>query len=196
MSYFPEGFNCRDDVSGLFHLVQVDTPDGPFRFLLNSEGVFTDTDGNEWLGAALVRDEALGFGLGGTAKASSMHLRMIDDPADPDGLVSQILEIGSDYIKGRSLTRYVQPIGSINEMYAPKYPVQRVSEEVMDYITKEAPDAINRSMTLHLEGAFRVRGGARGLVYNVTDHARQLGTANPSYEFVPTEPREEKIFGT
>lgn len=196
MSFFPEGYDPRDPVGGLLHLVEADTPDGTHRFLLHTEGVFTDTSGNQWVGSEMVRDEALGFGIGGTAKASSMTLGFIEDPADDFDLIGKLRELGADYVKGYALRRYVQPIGAIAELYAPSFAPLQVAEEVMDHLTFNAPDALNRSITLHLEGAFRVRGGAARRVYNTTDHARQLGAPNPSYEFIPTEPREEKVFGS
>lgn len=196
MSFFPEGFDPRDPVAGLLHLVEVDTPDGIERFMLFSSGVFHDVNGNAWVGSELVRDEALGFGLGGTAKASAITMSFFDDPMSDDDLIGELRTLGAAYVKGRDLTLFVQPLNSIEEMYAPVFAPQKVATMVMDHLTFDAPNAVMRSITLHLEGAFKVRGGARGLVYNVTDHARQIGVANPSYEFIPTEPREEQVFGT
>lgn len=194
MSFFPEGFDTRDRLAAMLHLAEMDTPDGPARFLLHSDGVFTDVDGNAWVGAQLVSDESLGFGLGGTAKASSLTLNFIEDPGDPSGLIEEVRALGVDYVKGYELRFYVQPLASVEEFYAPAWSPIRTATMTMTHLTWNAPDALNRSITLHLEGAFKVRGGARRLVYNTNDHARQLGHANPSYEFVPTDPREEVLF--
>ena len=194
MSFFPEGFDPRDPIAGLLHLVEMDTPDGPARFLLHSDGVFTDVNGKAWMGAQLVSDEAVGFGLGGTAKASTLTLNYVEDPADPSDLIAEIRALGVDYVKGYELRFYVQPLASVEEIYAPTWAPQQKAAMIMNHLTWNVPDALNRSITLHLEGAFRVRGGARRLVYNTSDHARQLGTANPSYEFMPTDPRQEEMF--
>lgn len=192
MSYFPEGYDFRAPVQRLMHLVNVNTPDGDFGFIIGADGRFTDVNGKDWWGSQLVQADGLGFGLNGTAKGSSVSLSFFEDPGEPSTLIDDIKTLGAAYVKGRPLTRYVQVFDSVDQMYAPVHAPLQVSRMIMDHVTIEAPNDITRIIRLNLEGEFRVRNGARRLVYNTTDHARQLGAANPSYEFIPTEPRVEK----
>lgn len=192
MSFFPNGYDFRAQSQRLLHLANVNTPDGDYGFILGADGKFTDIDGKTWWGSRLVQADALGFGLNGTAKASSVSLSFFEDPVDPSDLVTQITELGSAYVKGRAFTRYLQVFDSVEQMYAPVHAPSQVTQLTMDHITIEAPDDVVRVIRLHMESPFRVRNGARRLVYNTTDHSRQLGEDNPSYEFIPTEPRQEK----
>lgn len=192
MSFFPAGYDYRAPSQRLLHLADIDTPDGSFGFILGADGKFTDVNGKVWWGSRLIQGDGVGFGLNGTAKASSVTLSFFQDPVDPSTLVEEILVLGSAYVKGRPLRRYLQVFDDLSQMYAPVHPPIQVRQLIMDHISVEAPNDVTRTIRLHLESAFRVRNGAQGFVYNTTDHARQLGTANPSYEYVPTDPRQEK----
>jgi len=86
----------------------------------------------------------------------------------------------------------LQVFDSVEQMYAPVHAPIQLSQMIMDHISIEAPNDITRAIRVHLEGVFKVRNGAANLIYNTTDHARQLGVANPSYEHIPTDPRQEK----
>lgn len=192
MSFFPARFDIHAQSLRLMHLVDIDTPDGAFGFIIGADAKFTDVTGKVWWGSQVISAEGLGFGIGGKAKASSLTLSFFDDPANPSGLVDEITALGADYVKGRPLTRYLQVFDTLEQMYAPVHAPRQVARMTMDHIAIRAPDDVVRTISVHLEGAFRVRNGARRLVYNTADHARQIGSANPSYEFIPTEPRTER----
>lgn len=194
MTFFPAGFDRNGRAVSLFHLVDIDTPDGVFGFLLGANGVFTDVTGKKWYGTTLIAADGLGFGLAGTAKASSFTLSYFQDPTSPDDLITNLRALGSDYIKGRTVRRFIQVFENEAQKYAPVHAPQQFSEMTADHIVIEAPQPLERRITLVVEGLFKVRGGAQWLVYNATDHSRQLGYANPSYELIPTDPREEEAF--
>lgn len=194
MSFWPAGFDYRAAAACKMDLVEMDTPDGTFRFILGADGVFTDVSGNTWVGSTLISSEGLGFGLGGTAKASSMTLRYFADPAMEADLIAEVRALGSDYVRGYALRRYAQPFQSPEEMFAPVYPPRLFATMIMDHLSFHEPDGLTRMITLHMESVFKVRGGATGRVYNTTDHSDQLGASNPSYEYIPTEPRTERPF--
>lgn len=192
MSFFPSGYDYRAPSQRLLHLINVNTPDGDFGFIIGADGKFTDIDGKVWWGSQLIQAEGMGFGLNGTAQSSSVSLSFFEDPVEPSTLITDVLEMGADYVKGRPLTRYLQVFDDAAQMYAPVHAPRQVAQMIMDHVTIEASSDITRVIRINLEGIFRVRNSARRLAYNTTDHARQLGEANPSYEYIPTEPRQEK----
>lgn len=196
MSFWPDGFDPRDPVSVVLQLCNLDTPDGEYGFMLGSDGVFTDVTGKEWVGSTLIGVDSMGFGLDGVSQSATATMAFFEDPQDPSNLVEEIRDLGASYVKGRPATFYVQPLASIEEMYAPRWSPIPVARRIMDHITVNAPDALTRSITLHMENVFKVRGAARRLYYNTEGHQAYLGESNPSLEFVPTEPREERVFGT
>lgn len=192
MSFFPTGFDFRAPQPRLLRLVNLDTPDGDFGFILGQDGKFTDVNGKVWWGSTLIRSDELGFGLGGVALASSLTLSYFEDPAQPTSLVADLQSLGADYVRGRKATFYLQCFDAMQDLYAPKYAPKAFASLIMDHLSFDAPSALVRTITLHLESSFKVRGGTANLVYNTTDHARQTGSVNPSYEYIPTDPRLEK----
>lgn len=194
MSFFPTGFDFRSDTVVAFRLVEVDTPHGVFRFLMGADGCFTDVHGREWWGSQLITAEGAGFGLGGTAKASSLSLGFYVDPADPSDLIAELRALGSDYVKGRPLRKFLQVFDTPDHAFAPVHPPRQYARAIMDHITFGIEQDTRAVITLHLENEFRVRGGARARVLNTSGHSEQVGAPNPSYEFIPTDPRRRRPF--
>lgn len=195
MSFFPDTFDPRDDVAAGLDLVELDTPDGPARFMIGVDGVFTDIDGNKWIGSQLVSVNSLKSAIDGIAPAGSATLSFFQDP-DAANLIQEIRDLGEVYISGRSIRFYVQPITAQGEFYAPTVrPVQWL-ERVMRGITVSATGALDRSISVSFEAWSEYRKGARRIVLNTEGHARLTGQENPSLEFMPTSDfTEEKLFG-
>ena len=196
MTFFPAGFDPRDPVSAVLHLCNLSLPDGEFGFLLGSDGTFTDVNGKAWVGSSLIGVDTVGFGLDGVSQATTATLSFFEDPVQPSGVVEDLRALGAEYVKGRVASFFLQPLASIEQMYAPVWAPVPVGSRVMDYLTFNAPNAMTRSITLHMENAFKVRGGGRRLFYNTEGHEAVLGESNPSLEYVPTEARQEQVFGT
>ncbi len=192
MSFFPDGFDFTSPTALVFELVNINTSEGDFGFLLGSDGVFTDATGKDWIGSTLFSGEAPGVGLGGVAEAASLSISYADDPENPAEVIDKLRDLGSAYVAGRPVTYFLQCFDYEAQLYAPRYAPIQTATQIARHLSFDAPSAFERSVTLHMESEFAVRGQAKRLVYNTASHARQLGAANPSYEFIPTEARTER----
>jgi len=195
MSFFPDGYGWRDSVLAVLDLCEIDTPDGPARFIIGTDGVFTDVNGNKWYGTQLAGASSLGSAIGGEAPEGSLTLSYFQDP-DADDLIAQVRELGLDYIKGRPVTFYLQTINSHSEFSAPTVaPIQWV-QRTMRKLVFTANGAQDRSISVTFEAWSEDRRGARRIVLNSEGHAQLIGEANPSLEFMPTTDFQDvKLFG-
>jgi len=194
MSFFPVGFNPRADVVGALDLVNINTPDGDFGFLLGQDGKFTDVNDTVWWGTVLLTVPTVPFPINGVAPAGELAMTFFQDPDLPD-LVGEIMDLGSDYIRGRAITFYVQVLTAMEQIYAPVVAPIRMAAFEMRSISATMMGPMQRRLTLSYEGVFAGRNEARGLYYSTVDHARLIGSANPSLNRIPTEYRpEEKLF--
>lgn len=188
-------FDARGEVIGVLDLVSIDTPDGVYRFLLGGDGRFRDVEGREWIGCQLFGASDLRASIQGEAPQGSLSMSFIQDPEDGD-LVGEIRALGSDYVRGREVVFWDQPILSHNELYAPSLPPERLMTRRATYVEFDLSGALERRITLHFEGPFTGRNTAPGLQYTVADHARLIGEANSSLRFMPTDHyQEQKLFG-
>ncbi|MGL4309805.1 MAG: hypothetical protein ACRCSU_04905 [Paracoccaceae bacterium] len=200
MSFFPPGFDPRADIVRVLDLVNINTPDGDFGFLLGRDGKFTDVNSKVWWGSSLIDVPDLELSINGAAPAGSLTLSWFEDPTqrhDPDepGLIEQVMALGADYIRGRELSFYVQPMTDDSQLWAPTIAPIPVARMQMQSISFQLMGPSQRSLALTWEGAFRGRNTARGLYYTTTDHARLTGSANPSLTFAPMDGRQpEKLY--
>lgn len=160
MSFFPPDFDPTADVVGLLDLCEIDTPDGPARFIIGSDGVFTDTNGNQWWGSQLIGAQSLASALNGDAPAGSVTLAFFQDP-DAPSLISEVRALGLDYIKDRPITFYVQPLMDMGEMYAPATPPIQWMQRTMKTLTFSFNGAQDRSITVGFEAWAEDRRAAR-----------------------------------
>lgn len=194
MSFFPAGFDASGDSVGLMGLVNINTADGDYGFLPGIDGKFTDLNGKVWWGSVLIGSPAVPMSIDGVAPAGEIGMTFFQDPAMPD-LIAQIRELGSDYVRGRALTFFVQPLGAMAQLYAPVFPPIQMATFEMRSIAVEKVGPMQRRIILKYEGIFAGRNEARGWYYSTADHAKLLGAANPSLSLMPTEYRpEEKLF--
>lgn len=195
MSTFGEGFNPRDEILGLIGLIEVETPEGPARFMAGIDGVFRDSEGREWIGSQLLQASEVEWSRSGEAPEGVITLSFFQDPDAPD-LVGQVRELGAAYLAGRKVRYFVQPIRSMSDFYAPGLPMILIATRIAGSVTYEMNGDIARRMTLSVEGPMAARRAARSRFYTVEDHSRLVGAANPSLQFMPLEPREEEaLFG-
>ncbi len=195
MTFFPADFDPIADVVGLIELCEIDTPDGPARFIVGTDGVFTDLDGNQWWGSQLIGVGSMASALNGSAPAGSATLSFFQDP-DAEDLISQVRELGVEYIEGRPIRFYIQPLRNVGEMNAPASPPVQWVQRTMRTLTFTANGAQDRSIGVGFEAWSENRRAARRIIMNTEGHAQLLGRENPSYEFAPTSDfEEEKMFG-
>lgn len=195
MSLFPDSFNPRDDVLALLDLCELDTPDGPARFMIGADGRFQDVNGNVWWGSQLISVEGLQSAIGGIAPSGSATLSFFQDP-DAASLIAELRAQGRDYVNGRPITFYIQPIRSQAEFYAPTIAPIQWMQRTMRVLTFSASGAESRSITVSFESWAEDRRAARRVALNTEGHARLTGAPNPSLEFMPTvDFEEEKLFG-
>ncbi|OWU80430.1 hypothetical protein [Phaeobacter sp. 22II1-1F12B] len=195
MSFFPAGYDYSDHVRAALDLCEIDTTDGPARFIVGVDGIFRDINGNSWYGSQLASVTSLASALEGQAPEGSATLSFFQDP-DADSLIAQIKALGLDYIRGRAITFYVQPINSQSEFYAPTVAPVQWMQRVMRSLVFSASGAQDRSISVTFEAWSENRRAARRIVLNTEGHAKLIGEANPSLEFMPTSDfEEEKLFG-
>jgi hypothetical protein len=195
MSFFPANYDPRDDVIAMLDLVELDTPDGPARFIIGTDGMFTDTSGNVWTGSQLIKVSSLQAALDGKAPEGSLTLSFFQDP-NADSLIEQIKDLGVDYIAGRPITFYFQPIRSQAEFSAPTIAPIQWMQRTMRTLTFKAGGAQDRSITLSFEAWAENRRTARRIMLNTEGHKSLIGETNVSLEFMPTTDfEEEKLFG-
>ena len=195
MSFFPNGYDSGGAIHGALDLCEIDTPDGPARFIIGTDGVFVDTDGNRWFGTQLASVSSLGSAMEGQAPEGNVTLSYFQDP-DADDLITQVRALGLTYIEGRPITFLVQPIGSMEEFYAPKVAPVQWMQRTMRTLGISASGAQDRSISLGFEAWTEKRRASRRIVLNTEGHAKLIGEANRSLAFMPTTDfEEEKLFG-
>ena len=176
-------------------LCEVNTLDGPARFILGADGVFTDINGNTWVGSQLGAVSSLGAAIGGEAPEGEITLSYFQDP-DADDLIAQLIALGVDYVGGQEVRFYVQTFASHAEFYAPvKAPVLWLTR-IARKLTFSAGGAQDRSITLSFEAWSENRMAAGRTVLNTKGHAKLIGEENPSLTYIPTTDfQEQKLFG-
>ncbi len=195
MSFFPSDYDPQGEIIGALDLCEIDTPDGPQRFIIGADGVFTDVNENKWYGTQLASVSSLESALEGRAPEGSITLSYFQDP-DADDLISEVKALGIDYVKARAIRFFFQPIGSMAELYKPKRPPRQWMQRTMRSLHFKSSGAQDRSISLGFEAWTEKRRAARRIVMNTEGHAKLIGEANPSLSFAPTSAfEEEKLFG-
>jgi len=195
MTFFPADYDPRDPVAAVLDLCEIDTPDGAARFILGTDGKFTDANGNTWMGSQLLNVGSLESAIGGQAPEGEITLSYFQDP-DADNLIAELRATGVDYIAGRPIKFLIQPSGSMAEFQAPTVAPIQWLERTMRVLSFSASGALDRSISVSFEAWSEDRQGALRIVLNTEGHAQLTGSANPSLEFMPTDNfQEEKLFG-
>lgn len=195
MSFFPKSYNPRDDAIAMLDLAEIETPDGQARFMIGTDGLFTDINGKVWHGSQMINVSSMQAAIGGAAPEGSISLSYFQDP-DADNLIGKIRELGADYVAGRAIRFYFQTIRSQAEFVAPTIPPLLWSTRTMRTIKTTCKGAQDRSITLSFEAWTENRRVARRIIMNTEGHAKLIGEANPSLSMIPTSDfEEENLFG-
>ena len=182
------------EIIGKLELVNINTPDGDFGFIVGTDGIFRDVNGKTWHGSQLIQAGRLEQSLQGKAPAGEITMAFFQDPDAPD-LVSQVKALGNEYVRGRPISFYVQPISDPAELSAPILPPELLMTRTMRTVKFTASGPQNRSIGVTFESVFENRRRSRRLAYNTTDHSKLIGRNNPSLEFIPTvDFQEQKLF--
>jgi hypothetical protein len=192
---FPAEYDFSAENVGLIELVELDTTEGIARFILNEDGFFTDINGHTWAGSKLISVSEVEYSINGSAPNVELSFSFIQDP-DAVDLVTAVRTSGLASIKGRQATFYIQYMSALKEFYRPIFAPQKLTSREMLSLgyTFDGPQI--RSLSLTVEGPFRLRSKPIGLRYNTADHSRRVGHANPSLEFMPTNSSDEQqLFG-
>ena len=189
-------FDPRAEVIGILDLVSIDTPDGVFRFISGTDGIFTDADGHQWLGARLINSSDMKASIQGEAPSGSITLAFIPDPSGAD-LIAQIRELGTDYVRGREIVFWDAPIPSQSAFYDGTVTPQRTFTRTAMHIEFDLSGPMERKISLAFEvGPSANRNTAPGLQYTTNDHALLIGAANSSLALMPTTMNQtEKVWG-
>ncbi len=189
------GWHPRDDGIGLLNLVEIDTPDGVYRFGCGFDARFVDSLARTWWSLSVLRMSSLGSAINGVAPDGNLSLSFFQDPDEPD-LVEDIQALGADYIAGRPIRFYIQPLRSVVDLYAPVIAPVLIATRTMRTVTSRASGAQDRTLSLTFEGWSEDRRTARRVRFDRAGHEQLLGSSNPSLQYRPTDNREdEKLFG-
>lgn len=182
------------EVIGKLELVNINTADGDFGFIVGTDGKFRDANGKVWHGSQLISASKLEQSINATAPSGEIGMSFFQDPDAPD-VVSQIKELGVDYVRGRPIKFYTQPITDPADIMNPKLPPDLIMTRTMRNLRYSADGPQNRKISVTFESVWENRRRSRRLVYNTTDHAKLIGSTNPSLEFIPTvDFQEQKLF--
>jgi hypothetical protein len=199
MTFFPSGFDARADSVVKLDLVSIDTPDGEARFIIGQDGKFTDASENVWWGSSLISAGDLEMSIGGTAPSGAITLAYnIDDTVGAPSLIADLRALGRSYVSGRSVTFWLQLLQTVEQFHAPVLAPIPLAVRVATSLSFQIEGPQRRAISLGIEGPFANRNTARGYVYNTADHARLIGSDNPSLEFMPTDlyqRPDERVFG-
>ncbi|QDC11283.1 hypothetical protein FHY55_19490 [Oceanicola sp. D3] len=188
-------WNPRDQVVGILDLVNINTPDGDFGFMIGTDGAFTDINGKTWVGSAMLQVGRLQSAIDGVSPSGSLDMAFFQDP-DQGELIAEIKELGLDYLNGREATFYWQPLASVEELYAPVLPPQLWLTRIMRRVTYAMTGPLDRRMSLGVESWAESRRSARRITLSTEGHGILIGEANPSLEFMPTSNfQEQRLFG-
>ncbi|QPM89387.1 hypothetical protein [Pseudooceanicola algae] len=191
---FPAWYDLTSDVVYGLRLVTLDTPDGLVRFMMNADATFIDIDGNAWTGCSLFAGGDDEYSVGGTAPSGQMSLTFFQDPGAAD-LVANVKAFGADYLAGRALVEWLQPIGCAEELTAPIVAPVKVMTRIMRKLSYSLNEDQTRSIILTYESRFEGRRSSRRRVWNEADHGALIGAANPSLRFVPQSfDNRQKLF--
>jgi hypothetical protein len=186
--------NLAAPVVGQLDLVEIDTPDGVFRFLLGVDGVFVDINGNQWIGSQILGVGEMDLSINGSAPELQLTLSFFQDPDAPD-LMREVSAPGVDYIEGREVRLFVQDLFSTNDLYAPIVAPELFATRIARRIGFSMGGPRDRTITLHCESVSEDRRSARRLQLDRRGHEALIGAENPSLEFMPTTDwEEEKIW--
>lgn len=182
------------EIIGKLELVNINTIDGDFGFLVNTDGVFRDINGKSWYGSQLISASKLEQPINAIAPSGQIGMAFFQDPDAPD-LIQQIKDLGVDYVRGRLITFYTQPITDPEDVMSPKLPPELIMTRTMRTIRYSAEGPQNRNISVTFESVWENRRRSRRLIYNTTDHQKLIGSPNPSLEFIPTvDFQEQKLF--
>ena len=194
MTFFPEGFDPRGAVVRMMHLCALDTPDGIQRFMLGADGKFTDVTGAHWYGSQLLTMSGFQSAINGIAPAGRIGMAFYEDPGGPS-VIDSIRQYGADYLDGRPIDFYVQPLRSAAEFYAPTLAPVQYGRRPMRTITISLTGPLQREIAVGFEAWSEGRRTARRIALNTAGHAALIGEANVSLEFMPTTDfTEEKLW--
>lgn len=190
-----DGYDPRGDLHARLDLVSLDTPDGEIGYIIGTEGVFTDVNGRVWNGSEVIKASAITSAIGSDAPSGSITLTYFQDPTRDD-LQSEVRALGADYLRGRAIKFYWQPIRDASEFAAPKIaPVLEYTRTMGDVIFGR-PDAQTRTITVPYEAWTEGRNYTRQVPFSREGHEKLLGAGNPSLTYRPTDNQEdEKLFG-
>ncbi|MCJ8139561.1 hypothetical protein [Falsirhodobacter halotolerans] len=187
--------DSRAEVVAVLPLVEVTTTDGPYRFILGMDGTFTDVANREWLGSSILGGGANEILIGDIAPRGTLSLTFIQDPGLPD-TIAQMKALGVDYIYGLPVKFFVQPLASLEEVGRPTLPPILFMTRRQTGLTFNLDGPAQRSITLTYEGVGANGNQQRRQVYNTADHARLIGRANPSLQYIPQEMENDvSLFG-
>ena len=191
----PPEYDFRSETLGILDLLELDTTEGPARFIANNDARFVDINGKEWVGSKLISVSEVDFSINGTAPGVEVGLSFIQDP-EADDLIAQIREMGVGVIQGREARFYIQYFEQFEEFYKPVFAPQLLTTRTMQNITYSFDGPQVRRVSLIIEGPFSLRAKPVGGRYNTADHSRRCGYANPSLEYMPTSGWDEQsLFG-
>ena len=194
MSFFPAEFDPRGAVVWVLDMAAIDTPDGVVRCMIGTDGVFTDTTGARWDGSQLISLSGFESAINGVAPAGQIGLSFYQDPAAPS-LIESVRAYGADYLDGRPIDFYLQPLRSAAEFSAPTLPPLQWARRTMRTITISKQGPLQREISVGFEAWSEGRRTARRIALNTEGHAALIGEANPSLEYIPTTDfTEEKLW--
>lgn len=174
----------RDEVVAFLRLVEINTTEGPFRFILGTDGAFTDSAGHEWIGSTILSGSENTMVIGDTAPRGSLTVRFMQDPSLPD-IVAQMKELGADYVARKPVRFFLQRFFDLSEVGAPVEPPVLLFTRQATGLTFNLEGPATRAITLSYEGIGASGNMQRRMVYNTTDHARLIGRENPSLQYIP-----------
>lgn len=193
----PPSYAARlaDEAVGAAMLIELDTAQGFIRFFKGEDGLFTDTNGVQWIGSSLISLGEISVPRNGAAPSFEIGVSYTPDP-DGGDLISIVRQYGVAAVVGRSLKIYFQYFGGTEEMFAPIEAPYLLATYTMQKLNYSVNGPKQRSVSVVCEGAFPLRSKPANGRYTVADHQRRTDSSDVSLKFMPTNSfDEEPLFG-
>lgn len=204
----PANWDLEAEVVGALFLIEVDTVDGPLRFVLEDEMSFVDRNDNVWMGANLVSMSEIEFSIDGTAPGLTLEMSYTTDMPGANELMVKVQAMGLDAVLDRDCKIYIQYLGDATEFFMDAAGKVLAGVEEPHLLTTRRIKNIGyradgpnvRALSISVEGPWSLRSRPINGTYSSADQRRRTADnplgPDPALDVMPTNDYDSQpLFG-